>query len=129
MMGKRKLSLFNESLHKNLYNEWFGGHMRFYLEYWVNVRKGMSHNQIIDYLLKEVDQILETCMVPVTEELQHEIFSLFKLLKENNFAVKALWLSKAMKHLVKRDLLYYASKKLVGQNRLLEVVIERVIGM
>ena len=57
--------------------------MRFYLEYWVNVKKGMSHNQIINYLLKEAGQILEACTVTVTEEeLQHEILSLFKLLKK-----------------------------------------------
>lgn len=85
--GKKELvdefSLFNKSLYKNLYNEWFGGHMRFYLEYWVNVREGMSHNQIINYLLEEAAEILKACTVTVTEEeLQHEILSLFKLLKK-----------------------------------------------
>ena len=125
-----KFSLFNESLYKNLYNEWFGGHMRFYLEYWVYVRKGKSHDQIIDYLLMEANEILKACTVTVTEEeLQHEIMSLFKLLKQNNFAVETLWLSKAMKHLIECNMLYCASQKLVVQNRLLEVVIERVISM
>ena len=78
-----KFSLFNESLYKNLYNEWFGGHMRFYLEYWVNARMGMSHDQIIDELFMEANEILKACTVTVTkEELQHEIMSLFKLLKK-----------------------------------------------
>ena len=62
-----KLLLFNESLYENLYNEWFGGHMRFYQEYWVNV-KGISHNQIINYLLEEAAEILKACTVTVTEE-------------------------------------------------------------
>ena len=125
-----KLSLFNESLYKNLYNEWFGGHMRFYLEYWVNARMGKLHDQIIDYLLREASEVFKACTVTVTEEeLQHEIMSLFKLLKKNNFALEALWLSKAMKHLIECNMLYYASEKLVVQNRLLEVVIERAISM
>ena len=125
-----KFSLFNESLYKNLYNEWFGGHMRFYLQYWVYVRMGMSHDQIINYLLMEANEILKACTVTVTkEELQHEILSLFKLLEKNNFALKTMWLSKAMKHLIECNMLYYASEKLVVQNRLLEVVIERAISM
>ena len=125
-----KFSLFNESLYKNLYNEWFGGHMRFYLEYWVNARMGMSHDQIIDELFMEATEVFKACRVTVTEEeLQHEIMSLFKLLKQNNFALEALWLSKAMKHLIECNMLYYASEKLVVQNRFLEVVIERAISM
>ena len=56
--------------------------MRFYLEYWVNV-KGILHNQIINYLLEEAAEILKACTVTVTEEeLQHEILSLFKLLEK-----------------------------------------------
>ena len=87
-----KLSLFNESLYKNLYNEWFGGHMRFYLQYWISIRKGMSHNQIINYLLNEADQVLQACTATVNkEELQNEILSLLKLLQKNNFAIKTLW--------------------------------------
>ena len=125
-----KLSLFNESLYKNLYNKWFGGHMRFYLQYWVYLRMGMSHDQIIDEFFMEANEILKACTVTVTEEeLQHEIMSLFKLLKKNNFALDALWLSKAMKHLIECNMLYYASEKLVVQNRLLEVVIERAISI
>ena len=60
---------------------------------------GMSHDQIIDELFMEANEILKACTVTVTkEELQHEIMSLFQLLKKNNFALEALWLSKAMKH-------------------------------
>ena len=57
--------------------------MRFYLEYWVNARMGMSHDQIIDELFMEANEILKACTVTVTkEELQHEIMSLFQLLKK-----------------------------------------------
>ena len=85
-----------------------------------------------NYLLIEANEILKACTVTVTEEeLHHEILSLFKLLEKNNFAIETLWLSKAMRHLIECNMLYIIvlPKRLVGQNRLLEVVIEKAISM
>ena len=129
-----KYMLFNESDYKNLYKQWFGGHISFYLEYWVSLKKGESHDCIMRRLKGNAIQVLDACTIPISgnPELQNQTISLLTLLKNNDFVLKMKWLNKmpyhqAMKHLIQCNMLYYygdESHELIVQNRMLEIFIE-----
>ena len=132
-----KHMLFNENDYKNLYKQWFGGHIRFYLDYWVHLKKGESHDFIMHRLQTNAIQVIDSCAIPISDpELRNQTMSLLSLLKNNDFAVEMKWFFnmpyyEAVKYLIQCNLLYYygdKSRKLIVQNLMLEVAIEDALA-
>ena len=113
--------LFNENDYKNLYKQWFGGHISFYLEYWVSVKMGESHDYIMHRLQRNAVQVLHSCRIPISTqpELRNQTMSLLLLLKNNDFALEMTWFNnmpyyEAVKHLIQCNLLIIMETKAVN---------------
>ena len=92
-----RFNLFSNQTYDDLYSV-FGGHVRFYKEFWSLHNIGnWTYNDSINFLIKEAEVILNVCLM---KKQQQDVMPLLTQLNNSNFSVK-MW------YLTSRILLFY----------------------